>query len=113
MDSWEPAAALPLNRVSSSPAGLAVAPDGLLAVAYTMNDVRLLDPQTLAEVATLADPEPGLVAGFWFSPNGSMLAVTQGGGIHLWDLRVLRAELAQLGLDWDRAPYPLTTPHPS
>jgi WD40 repeat protein/tRNA A-37 threonylcarbamoyl transferase component Bud32 len=113
IDSWEPAAALPLNRVSSSPGHLAVASDGLLAVAYTMNDVRLLDPQTLAEVATLADPEPGLIAGFWFSPDGSMLAVTQGGGIHLWDLRVLRAELAQLGLDWDRAPYPPTTPHPS
>jgi WD40 repeat protein/predicted Ser/Thr protein kinase len=104
--SWEPEQALTLKRVSSSPATMNVAADGLLAVAYTMNDVRLLEPHTLAEVATLVDPEPGLIPAFSFSPDSSTLVVSHVGGIHLWDLRRLREELAALGLDWDRPPYP-------
>jgi WD40 repeat protein len=103
---WEPEGAVALRRSTSAPAPLTVAPDGLLVVASTMSGVSLLDPTTLSEVAALASPEPGLILGLHFSPDGSTLAVVTSGTVHLWDLRKLREELAGLGLDWDRPPYP-------
>jgi WD40 repeat protein len=91
---------LALSRSTSSPPNLGVAPDGTVAVAFTMNDVRLLAPDTLREIATLTSPDPRLITGLDFSPDGSTLAVLSGSAVHLWDLRALRAELAALGLDW-------------
>src|SRR5262249_3453006 len=42
-----------------------------------------------------------------FSPEGSQLAAsTQGRVIQLWDLRAIRQELREVGLDWDLPPYP-------
>jgi WD40 repeat protein len=102
----EPDLTLPLSRSTSSPPSLEVAADGTVAVAFTMNDVRLLEPDTLREIATLTSPDPRLVSGLVFSPDGCTLAVISGGPIRFWDLRALRAELAALGLDWDRPPYP-------
>jgi WD40 repeat protein len=106
IDLWKAAGAVVLNRSSSSPAPVVRAPDGLLGLAYTMTDVRLLDPASLAEVATLAAPDAGLIPVLQFSPDGTELAVAQDGFVYLWDLRRLRAELAGLGLDWDRPPFP-------
>jgi WD40 repeat protein/tRNA A-37 threonylcarbamoyl transferase component Bud32 len=108
-----PELSLPLSRPTSSPATFAVAPDGTLAVAYTMNDVRLLDADTFRELATLQSPDPRLIAGLQFSPDGTHLAAFSTGNIHLWDLRRLREELAGLGLDWDRPPYPPETARPT
>jgi WD40 repeat protein len=92
---------LALNRPSSSPAHVKVAPDGTVAVAFTMNEVRLLEPDTLAEIATLTSPNPQLIRGIRFSPDGRTLAVLSGRTVHLWDLQALHAELAALGLDWE------------
>jgi WD40 repeat protein/predicted Ser/Thr protein kinase len=112
--SWERVRTLPLDRSGSSPPAIHTAPDGLVAVAFTMDDMRLLDPDTFAEIATLTTPEPQLVISARFSPDGSMLATTASGSLRLWDLRRLRAELAGLGLDWDRPPYPpMQTPGPN
>jgi WD40 repeat protein len=107
-----PERTLPLSRPTSSPAAMAVAPDGTLAVAFTMNDVRLLDPDTFRELATLKSPDPRLIAGLQFSPDGRYLAAFSTGNVHLWDLRRLREELAGLGLDWDRPQYPPETARP-
>jgi len=42
-----------------------------------------------------------------FSPDGSQLAVVQNDQqVLLWDLRLIRQELAQMHLDWDLPPYP-------
>jgi WD40 repeat protein/predicted Ser/Thr protein kinase len=97
-----PELALALSRPTSSAAHIKVAPDGTVAVAFTMNDVRLLEPDTLKEIATLTSPDPQLITGFHFSPDGRTLAVISGHTVHFWDLRSLRAELATLGLDWER-----------
>ena len=35
----------------------------------------------------------------WWSPR-------EGQSLHVWDLRAVRDELAQRGLDWDLPPYP-------
>jgi WD40 repeat protein len=44
---------------------------------------------------------------FQFSPDGSQLAAAQANKqVQLWDLRLIRQELAQMNLDWDMPPYP-------
>jgi eukaryotic-like serine/threonine-protein kinase len=112
VDGFEPAADLVLNQSSSSPAPLSVGSDGTVAVAYTIDDARLLEPDTLQQIATLSAPDPRLIPVLGFTPDAGMLAVSSAGTVDLWDLRRLRAELAQLGLDWDRPPYPSPTAAP-
>jgi hypothetical protein len=88
---------------------MAAASDGIMAVAFTMNDARLIEPDTLEHIATLAAPDPRMIPWMHFSPDASMLAIPSVGSVNLWDLRRLREELAQMGLDWDRPPYPPST----
>jgi WD40 repeat protein len=97
---WETERVVPLNRITSSPALLWVAADGTVAVTFNMNDVRLLDPETLAEYATLVAPEPGMRFTIAFSPDSSTLATSARGAVQLWNLRRLHQELAELDLDW-------------
>jgi serine/threonine protein kinase/WD40 repeat protein len=104
--SWEPDRALPLERTSHTPADMDVAADGTVAVLFTMSDVRLLAPETLEEIVSLSAPEPGLVHGPTFSPDGTKLVTAASGTVHVWDLRRLHQELAGLGLDWSAAPLP-------
>ncbi|HEV3260403.1 MAG TPA: protein kinase [Gemmataceae bacterium] len=70
--------------------------------------VRLVRPNTGAEVARLALPEQTNFFPLGFTPDGDELLVqgedTQ--AIHVWDLRLIRAQLAELGLDWDDPPLP-------
>ena len=47
------------------------------------------------------------MAKFQFSPDGSQLAAVQHDQqVQLWDLRLLRQELAKMHLDWDMPPFP-------
>jgi hypothetical protein len=86
----------------------AFSPDSkVLAVETGYGSVRLVDPSSGREYARLEDPnqargEPR------FSPDGSRLIVTgiEGLAVRVWDLRVLREELAKMDLDWDLPPYP-------
>jgi hypothetical protein len=58
-------------------------------------------------LANLETPHPGIAQRLAFSPDGARLAVSYGNGqVHPWDLRLLRARLAELRLDWDAPPYP-------
>jgi WD40 repeat protein len=82
---------------------VAFAPNGqLMAVTDSVFTVRLLEMATGRELATFGMPEPQLIYCLAFSPDGSQLAV---GGftpvIYLWDLRLIRQELAALKLDWE------------
>jgi WD40 repeat protein len=64
----------------------------------------LLDPLTLRAFARL--PTRGSPA--CFSPDGSQLVTYVGDSdaFQVWDLRLIRRQLAELGLDWDLPPYP-------
>jgi tetratricopeptide (TPR) repeat protein len=78
----------------------------LLAVTATGRTVRLVDPSSGRELATLSPPDRHIVTWLCFSPDGSQLAAaTQDNIIQLWDLRALRQELAARQLDWDLPPY--------
>jgi hypothetical protein len=81
---------------------MTVSPDsGVVAVAYSMSEVRLLHLETLEEIATLTAPEPGVVLSLHFGPDGRQLFVTVGNTVHAWDLDALRRGLRDIGLDWE------------
>jgi WD40 repeat protein len=87
----------------------AFSPDGkILAVEIGSGAVRLVDPDTGREYARLEDPNQDRAGALTFSTDGSQLLATTNDSpsVHVWDLRAIRAELAQRGLDWDLPPYP-------
>jgi WD40 repeat protein len=86
---------------------LAFSPDGALLAVPEGGKVRLLDPATGDEFATLDDSRSGLISWLSFSPDGSQLAVaSENHLVRVWDLRRIRKQLSELGLDWDLPPYP-------
>jgi hypothetical protein len=99
--SWENVCSRPLRRSTSSPATLSISPDGaLLAEDNDLREVKLLKLETLEEVATLTPPEPGIILGMVFSPNGRYLGASINNTVTLWDLQAIRRQLATMGLDW-------------
>jgi WD40 repeat protein len=73
---------------------------GLLAVC-SRDQVRLDDPATGRRIATLESAEQSRIGRPCFSPDGRRLAVTdaQTRSILVWDIGLIRSELAELGLD--------------
>jgi WD40 repeat protein len=62
-------------------------------------------------LATLEAAHDNHVTAGRFSPDGTRLAVATGNHtVHVWDLREIRRELAEIDLDWDLPPYPPATP---
>jgi serine/threonine protein kinase/WD40 repeat protein len=97
--SWEEGPSLggiPGAAFAFSPAG------GLLATETGYGAVRLVDPETGREYARLEDPDQVRVAWMSFSPDGTRL-LTAGAGsgawVRAWDLRAIRRQLAEMGLD--------------
>ena len=96
---------------------IAFSPDSrVMAIAFARHTVRLVEPATGLELATLRPPGQLDVGDLVFSADGSRLAIPAGAGpIQLWDLRLVRAELARMNLDWSLPPFPpatLLTPGP-
>jgi serine/threonine protein kinase/WD40 repeat protein/tetratricopeptide (TPR) repeat protein len=88
---------------------MAFSPDGTLLALATARGVRLVDPDTGQEIATLTPPPESSQRTDWmcFSPDGGQLAVSTGDHtILLWDLRLIRRELAAMGLDWNAPAFP-------
>src|SRR5207244_4155038 len=87
---------------------VAFSPDGRLLAGETAGRFRLIDLETGRELVQLEDPEQARPAFLTFSPDGSRLLVSSnlGQAVHIWDLRALRAGLADIGLDWDAPAFP-------
>jgi tetratricopeptide (TPR) repeat protein len=82
----------------------------MLAIAHSSQNVRLVDPDSGKEIATLSAPDPQVILDLCFSHDGSLLAAaTAHHLIQLWDLRKIRRQLATMDLDWDLPPYPPPT----
>ena len=87
----------------------AFSPDSkVLAVETGRGMIRLVDPETTREYARLEDPHQDRAGWIGFSPDGTQLVATNGESqsIHVWDLRAIRRQLADIGLDWNQPPYP-------
>jgi tetratricopeptide (TPR) repeat protein len=93
--------------------GVAFSPDSrILAVESGAGAIYLLDPATGREKARLDDPNQDVADSLVFTPDGTRLVAVSNDGqaVHVWDLRLIREELAELGLDWDEPPYPPAAP---
>jgi WD40 repeat protein len=79
----------------------------LLAVEGSQGVIRLVEPDTGVELARLESPEQSRLVPVCFTPDGTGLiaAGVDTQALHIWDLRLLRQELAPLGLDWKAPPY--------
>jgi WD40 repeat protein/tRNA A-37 threonylcarbamoyl transferase component Bud32 len=80
-----------------------ISPDGkMLGCMLGATAVDMLDAGTLEPLASLTPSERFFISDFAFSPDGTKVAqfTNRAGIVHLWDLRQIRAELADMGLDW-------------
>jgi serine/threonine protein kinase/WD40 repeat protein len=80
----------------------------LMALETGQGVIQLLDAADGREYARLEDPDHDRARFLFFSADGTQLLVPTNDSqtVHLWDLRKLRSELRQSGLDWDAPPYP-------
>ena len=85
----------------------------MMAIVPATGQIRLIDPRTLRDLATLtspevSSPEPQRINWLAFSPDSAHLAAAcrTPRAVQLWDLRLIRRQLAQMGLDWELPPYP-------
>jgi WD40 repeat protein len=102
LQSWKCAFVSLRSAVAHDPC-IALARDvRFMAVTDSAFTVRLLDTATGRELATFGMPEPQVISCLAFSPDGNQLAVGgQTPAIYIWDLRLIRQQLAQMNLDWD------------
>lgn len=97
---WQPLWKLP-RKGSISHGMVAFSRDGrILAVAGPEYKVLLLDPASGQELARLDSPTSDIPVQFAFSPDDSKLAVCRIGGVMVWDISLIRHQLASFGLDW-------------
>jgi WD40 repeat protein len=97
---WKPGLKIPRRSHLTGP--FSFTRDGrLMAIALNVFDLRLIDPSTGVELATLTEPETLQIHGIQLSPDGTKLAVATGHDIgYLWNLQAIRRELKTMGLDW-------------
>jgi WD40 repeat protein len=78
----------------------------LLAIRDGSNEIRLEETTTGREVARLTGPEQVAYFPTCFTPDGTRLIALSGSFLQVWDLRLIRQELKELGLDWDWPEFP-------
>ncbi len=98
---WKPGPSIATDEAVVCGA-VSVAPVGrTLAVQTSMTRVRLYDYADLHPVALLDSGDDSTFQAPCFSPDGSRLVEVRPGFLHVWDLRLLRRQLREIGLDWD------------
>ncbi|HTU89418.1 MAG TPA: protein kinase, partial [Gemmataceae bacterium] len=108
VDSWQEGAYIGGGNYHGG-GSLAFSPDSKLLAAETGHGaVRLVDPDTGREYARLENPNQDRSFHICFSLDGTQLAITNNDSrsIQVWDLRMIREQLAKMKLDWDLPPYP-------
>jgi serine/threonine protein kinase/WD40 repeat protein len=96
------------EKLRTSGGGLRFSPDGkLLAITERSGVIALLETETGRTIARLTGP--GIVSYYAqsFTADGSrLIAYGDPRAVLVWDLRTLRKELAELGLDWQWSAFP-------
>ncbi len=109
--SWQLRHRLPRTIGGDYTGPLAFSRDGkLMAIVLSGLTVQLIDPATARVLANLEPPDrdraiPRMLC---FSPDGSQLAVGMDElrMIHVWDLRLIRQRLVEMGLEGDLPQFP-------
>jgi 2-polyprenyl-6-methoxyphenol hydroxylase-like FAD-dependent oxidoreductase len=85
----------------------------MLKLSRFNHGVRLVDPDTGREYARLEYPGQARADDICFTPDGNELVVSSGesDAIQVWDLRIIREQLAEINLDWDLPVYPQAVRH--
>jgi hypothetical protein len=99
---WEAGAWREVRRFDAG--RFAFGPDGrLLAVGDVFGVIRLVETATGREVARLTGPDVVEHQPVCFTGDGTRL-IAHGSGaarLYVWDLRLIREQLKEMGLDWD------------
>ena len=110
---WDAESGQPGRRISrkDSADGLGVFAFSLdgknFACALSRTRVQLFNAKTFEEWGVLELPGLPMINALAFSPSGTQLAVaTATPFLQLWDLRLMREQLAALKLDWAAPPLP-------
>jgi tetratricopeptide (TPR) repeat protein len=91
------------------PANFCFSPDSrLLAINDRLSVIHLVEINTGREIASLTSPDSIGSSPLFFTPDGTQLVSTSSGtsGLYVWDLRLIRQELKELGLDWEWPDFP-------
>jgi len=101
MGTWQPGIRLKRSASNSAWMCAAFSPDGAnVALGTAEHMIHFFVAGTDRELAAL--PTGHFVAHLCFSPDGTQLLMTyEPGRAELWDLRLIRQELAELNLDWE------------
>ena len=111
VESWQPKGPPQPGLDFAAGTFTAFSPDSRVMARTEGHKIHLLNTVTEEPLATLEAPGSSLVARCQFSPDGTQLAAAQADQqVQLWDLRLIRQELAQVHLDWELPPYPPADP---
>jgi WD40 repeat protein len=108
---WAPGLVIPRERLEPGPGPVAFTRDSrMLTIARSAWTVQVIELATEPEtgelsrrgIGILSAPDPQIINSLCFSPDAGQLAVaTNNHTIQLWDLRLIRRELAEMNLNWD------------
>jgi WD40 repeat protein/tRNA A-37 threonylcarbamoyl transferase component Bud32 len=104
--SWQLTQRIAREAAGDFPGSAAFAEDApMVAVTHSQYTVRLLDPQSGREFATLTYPQPATRRVLGFDRHGRVLT-DEGRAVRVWDLRLVRRHLKALQLDWELLDFP-------
>ena len=110
---WEIAWSVPRQEAAKTNRQMALSGDGvLIGIAEAFGGIGLYLAATGKHLATINHPDGRYLGWFTFDYSGARLIVTTlPDSVLSWDLRKLRSQLAELGLDWGAPPYPPAPEH--
>jgi WD40 repeat protein len=104
--SWKAQSSAPRGAVAEWPGETVFSPDGsMVAFPHLRRGIRLLRGPHGPELATLATADQWALC---FTPDSSRIIAfdENDGALRVWDLRLIRQELASMNLDWELSPLP-------
>jgi len=106
--SWSLIRRIPQDPDSNFFPMMAFTRDGkILAGAYARHKVRLYNAGTGQPLADLEAPNAKEITGVAFGQDGTQLFIAEAAdACRVWDLQLIRQQLAGFGLDWDQPPFP-------